>query len=646
MCGIAGIAGQLDNIDPASFVSKSISLLNHRGPDDFGIMSWGEQDNSPRLGRDVGMVSKRDKVLFIHRRLSSLDLNPTGWQPMSLPDGSVVVTYNGEIYNYIELRNELENKGHIFISRSDTEVLLHAYQEWGISMLSHLEGMFAFCLFDVGRERLYLARDHFGIKPLFYTLKNGVLGFASEPSVLLEIPGISRRANLHAVCNYARFGATDHDENTLWQDIHRVLPAHYLRFELKKPMDFETAQYWRIDLKRQADVSFSKAANTVRELFLDSVRLHMRSDVPYGATLSGGIDSSSVVMAMRQNLGPNVSFPVFSYISEERSTSEELWIDEVARAGNIKLTKIYPTSFDLRTSIDDLVLAQNEPFGSTSIFAQYKIFEAVKNSHLKVMLDGQGADEILGGYRSYIGARIASLIREGQFYDALELLFNSGSLPNTSFKESLLYTLNYLAEKNTKRSLAYLINKEAMPNWFDLGWMKSRGISLSHQDFTSERTVLKQALYQGLTHMGLPHLLRYADRNSMRFSIESRVPFLNVRLVEYLFSLPETYLIDQKGVSKAVFRQAMRGLVPDKILDRKDKIGFATPENHWLRQSHEWASTLLSKKNLAEHLPFLNQKQVDAEWTLFVKTGNNFPWRFWRWINLVKWAQAYQISFS
>lgn len=646
VCGIAGITGNLECFDPKAFIDRSLKILNHRGPDDFGLMAWHQQSEAPRFERDSKNLQKNDEVLFVHRRLSILDLNPTGWQPMGLPDGSAVVTYNGEIYNYIELRKELEKRGHVFISHSDTEVLLHAYQEWGISMLECFEGMFAFCLLDTRKKRLYLARDQFGVKPLFYVFKNGIFGFASEPSVLLEIPGISRAANLHAVCEYARFGSTDHGEDTLWEDIYQVLPAHFLTFDLHSKSPLQKSRFWKIDLHQQIDVSFDEASKKVRELFLDSVRLHMRSDVPYGATLSGGIDSSSVVMAMRENLGPHVSFPVFSYISTEASTSEERWIDEVARVAGVKVTKIHPTSEDMRSEIKDLIFSQNEPFGSTSIYAQYKVFEAVQKSNLKVMLDGQGADEMLAGYRPYLGARIASMIRSKEFPKALQLLARSSLLPDSSLKTNILYTLNYLAGKGAKDLFARWIGKETMPPWFNSKWLSARRISLQHRDFTEDDHILRYALYDGLTHSGVPHLLRYADRNSMRFSVESRVPFLNVKLAEYLFSLPEEYLIDQKGVSKAVFRAAMRGLVPDLILDRKDKIGFATPEGQWLRQSHEWVDSILCSPSLSEQLPFLDAKKVSFDWKNFLETGKGFDWRFWRWINLAEWARSYQVCFS
>ncbi|MGH2585608.1 MAG: asparagine synthase (glutamine-hydrolyzing), partial [Dehalococcoidia bacterium] len=355
-------------------------------------------------------------VFLMNRRLAILDLSEAGWQPMTAVEGRYFLVFNGEIYNFIELRGELEALGHTFRSGSDTEVLLAAYIEWGPRALTRLVGMFAFAILDTCKRSLFLARDFSGIKPLYYATPGNAFAFASEIKALLDLPGISRRVDPQRLYHYLRFSIVDHRDGTLFADVRQLPAAHYMEVPLDNPSAARPVRYWRLAREQRRDLSFKQAATRFRDLFLESIRLHLRSDVPVGVALSGGIDSSAVIMAMRQLQGPNLELHSFSYIAEDQSdVNEECWVDLVAGAARSTVHKVRATPQDLLAELDDLIETQEEPFANTAIFAQYRVFRLAHEAGIKVMLSGQGADEILGGYRPYLAARLASYVRHGQW---------------------------------------------------------------------------------------------------------------------------------------------------------------------------------------------------------------------------------------
>ena len=297
MCGIAGLVAEPGVDVDAAWLTTAAAALAHRGPDDRGYLQWAP-GGAVRSGRQPD--GARAIVAMAHRRLSILDLSDTGWQPMSTPDGRYHLLFNGEIYNYVELRSDLEATGRRFHSTGDTEVLLAAWAAWGPQCLPRLVGMFAFAVLDTEAQRLLLARDPFGIKPLFFAEAGGRLAFASEIAPLLALPGISRRAAPGPVYDYLRHGVIDHDGSSLFADIRRFPPAHYAEIDLRSPTGLEPRRYWRLAPDAHLDLSRAQGASRLRELFLESVRLHLRSDVKVGTALSGGIDSSAIVLAMRE----------------------------------------------------------------------------------------------------------------------------------------------------------------------------------------------------------------------------------------------------------------------------------------------------------------------------------------------------------
>ncbi len=640
MCGIAGYVGRLG--DAADVVRSWGEQLAHRGPDDFGIAVLSRDGLS--VDRDASRITPDALAVLWHRRLSILDLSEAGWQPMSSRDGRHHLMLNGEIYNYLELRSELEATGVRFRSRSDTEVLLEGYRAWGVAVLPRLVGMFAIAILDTVERRLLLARDTFGIKPLHVSAWDGGFAFASEPKALLSLPRVSRRVDPQRVYDYLRFGLTDHGDATLFEGVRACPPAHWMEVRLDTARASTPVRYWELAPGERYAGTFEQAAEELRARFIESVRLHLRSDVPVGAALSGGIDSSAIVMAMRA-LEPDLELHTFSFVADDTELSEERWVDVAAMACRATVHKTRATPAQLSADLDALLRAQDEPFGSTSIHAQYRVFQAASEAGIKVMLDGQGADELLGGYHTFAAARLASLVRQGRLVEAMSYASRArrgpgrGPLP--------LWAGEFLVPPALQAPLRRMVGQELTPAWLNRDWFVSRGVRLAPAKYTygQGREVLRDQLLRATTHSSLPMLLRYEDRNSMAHSIESRVPFLTPELARFVLSLPEEYLIDRDGTSKAVFRRAMRGLVPDAILDRRDKIGFAAPEHLWWRELSPRVERLLADESLAK-IPVLRGAALRAEWRAIRERGARRDFRAWRWVNLVEWARRTGADFA
>jgi asparagine synthase (glutamine-hydrolysing) len=640
MCGIAGLVVRPGTITP-EIAGMFLTRLQHRGPDDHGWLAFGQ--NLLECGREPQFTSNPE-VLLIHRRLSILDLSEAGWQPMKSANGRYFIVFNGEIYNYLELRAELEGLGVHFRSHSDTEVLLEALGRWGLDALPRLTGMFAFAVLDTLERKLILARDAFGIKPLYFSVWSGGFAFASEQKALLELPQVSKHVNAQRVYDYLRFGLTDHDSETMFEAMWSLPPAHFMEVSLETAKPAEPVRYWSVNVEERSSLSFNAATEHLRELFLKSVRLHLRSDVPVGAALSGGIDSSAIVMAMRA-LEPKLDLHTFSYVADDPIFSEEHWVDLVGHASGATMHKTRARPDDLVRDLGALLATQDEPFGSTSIYAQRRVFELAHEAGIKVMLDGQGADEMLGGYHTFVAARLASLARQGKLAQALEFAHRASNTPGRG--KLWLWAGEFLVPPTLQGPLRRVVGQELMPAWLNATWFAERGVRTQPAKYTfgNSSEVLREQLQRALSRTSLPMLLRYEDRNSMAFAIESRVPFLTPQLVQFVASLPEEYLIDRDGLTKAVFRNAMRGIVPDAILDRRDKIGFATPERAWLLEHRVLVERALGSE-ITTSTPALNVKGLRAEWTSILKNRRPFDFRVWRWVNFIEWAGRTEAVFS
>lgn len=639
MCGIGGLTLSPRGPIRSEWLDAFLQDLAHRGPDDAGWVAFD------RKGTRAGKTTEADLVgdsLLIHRRLAILDLSDAGHQPMRTPDGRYWITFNGEIYNYVELREELKALGHTFHSQSDTEVLLAAYQRWGREALTRLIGMYAFAVLDRQRRTVLLARDCFGIKPLFYARWQEGLAFSSEIAPLLRLPGVSRNVHPQRLYDYLRSGLTDHSGETLLAHIRQLPAAHVLEASLDDPHALTVERYWDLDRTKNLHASFPEAAAQVRTLFLDSVRLHLRSDVPVGAALSGGVDSSAIVSAMRR-MDPTLDIHTFSYIAEDSRLSEERWVDVVTRAAGLHAHKIHISPTDIWADMERLIALQGEPFSTTSMYAQWRVFQAARSAGIKVMLDGQGADELLAGYPNYRLSRLSTLLRAGRFQEALTLakIMATGGAGWTSILRAALRMTPSWVQTMARRTLS----RNATPAWMNLNWFRDREVGEVDVPPISGPRYLREDLYRTLTATSLPQLLRYEDRNSMAFSIESRVPFLTPALAQYLQALPEEYLLSRDGTNKAVFRAAMRGIVPDAVLDRKDKVGFPTPERNWLLSQASAVRRILTT-DTSRGIGALDQEQMLADWDGMVQGTRSFDSRAWRWVNLVLWTKRFAVSFG
>ena len=640
MCGIAGCVVSSPEVVRREWLSSMAATLRHRGPDGSGFLQWSTGE--PAVGRDPDLPP--GQVGLVHQRLAILDLSENGWQPMRSHDGRQHIVYNGEIYNYVELREQLRLAGHEFRSSGDSEVLLAALSEWGTDALTRLVGMFAFAALDVERRTLTLARDAFGIKPLYYATWPGGLAFASEVKALLELPNVSRRGSARAVQDYLRSGSLAVDSQTFFADVRQLPPGHSAVISLDAPDRVRPTRFWSLPSVRDIDVPFAEAADQLRSLFVDSIRLHLRSDVPVGTALSGGIDSSAIVAAVRAVGGDDIDIRTFSYIADDPGLTEERWVDLQAGAAGAKAEKVCPPVGDLVRDLDRLIRVQDEPFGSTSIYAQYRVFGMAAEAGVKVMLDGQGADEMLAGYQPYVPARVATLLRRGRPAGALRLAHHASRNPGSASLATIAGkgAMSLLPASAARAARARFGSGNDAQGWLDAQWFEARGCQPVELKADAS---LSAALLRDFGRDSLPGLLRYEDRNSMTFSIESRVPFLTPQLADFVFRLPESYLLGRDGTSKSVFRAAMRGLVPDQILDRRDKIGFATPEKKWLQALRPWIGDVLSQAD-PDGVPMLRLSAVRRELDDVLDGRSAFGWQVWRWINLIRWTELYDVDMT
>lgn len=598
MCGILGLVRALGGMDPSTgMVRAATTIVRHRGPDDEGYLLWKEGVH-PRVfaGRDTARDS-RDmhllpdlpgvadwRVAFGHRRLSIVDLSPAGHQPMVHRPTGLSVCYNGEIYNHVELRRELEDSGHEFVSHSDTEVLLHAWLEWGAECLPRLNGMFAFVLLDPrGCGAIHAVRDRFGVKPLYFARVGGLLAFASEIKQIRTLPAFAHRLDEQIARDYLAYGLIDHTARTFDAGIAQLRGGERATVSLDDPtLRVEVARWYDIG-KRRFRGSMVDAAAELRRLLEDSVSLRLRADVAIGSCLSGGLDSSAIVCLAQQAIsasnGGAGQVTVTACYGEQRF-DEWRFAEQVIRQTGAQPVRVWPGIEQLQSEFDQRLWYLDEPVGSSSQFSQWCVFGGAADAGLKVMLDGQGSDEQLAGYGGSDAPLYAGLLRRG----ALGLLGGEiasfrdrhGVLP---VAQLIMAARNVVPFLDVPLASAVRVSRVA-PRWL----MESEG---ALPRVAAARN-LEAHLRKQLLETSLPALLRYEDRNSMAWSIESRVPFLDYRLVEFLAGVPD-YMKLRRGVTKVVFREAMRGVMPESVRVRTDKMGFVTPEETWLaRAATNW----------------------------------------------------------
>lgn len=626
MCGIVGgwWIDPVDNLE--SKIKKALVQLKNRGPNDSGFILNKNKNNSVALG---------------HTRLSIIDLSTGGHQPMISSDKRYSMIFNGEIYNYLELKLELIELGASFFTESDSEVLLKSWEFWGEECLIKLDGMFAFVIYDNVEQSFFCARDAFGVKPFYYEIDDNSFIFSSVLPSVLALRNKTNKPDLQRAYDYLVFSDYDSNRDTFIENVKQLRPAESLYIKIGKPNTLEIKTWWNPENIKEQKISFQSAVLKVKNQFFKNIKLQLRSDVSLGVALSGGIDSSAVVCCIRELL-PESKIHTFSYLSEKEELSEKKWVDIVNKHVNAVSHEVSPSGDSLSADLMKMVHAQGEPFGSTSIYAQYSVFKLAAEAGITVTLDGQGADELLAGYNGYPGQRLQSMIEKRKYIEAFFFMKNWIKWPNRSWKVGIMSYLGVILSKRAYDFFRRFTLKSAFPAWLNNSYLENNGVQLTENRLLSNSknigSRVTEHLKYSLNKRSLPSLLRHADRNAMNFSIESRVPFLSIELAELLLSLPEEYLISQKGETKSIFREAMRGVVPDEILDRKDKIGFATPEKEWLLQMESFLRESLS---LSLNISFINTVELKTEFNQIMSGQKKFSWQVWRWVNYCIWHDLY-----
>jgi asparagine synthase (glutamine-hydrolysing) len=563
MCGIAGMISTKNPVLESSILKMTNSLI-HRGPDGSGV--WINDGQTVGLG---------------HRRLSIIDLSDLGSQPMHFQD-RYVISFNGEIYNYIEIRQNLIALGCHFESHSDTEVILAAYHQYGEKCLKLFDGMFAFAIWDKIDNSLFLARDRFGEKPLYYARFNHQFLFASEIKALWAA-GLPKKVNDRMLFNYFYFKSLYNPDNlseTFYSNVLQLKPAHSMRISASGQVVSDNC-YWQIPEDYDpVPINDAEAIEKFALLLRESVRLRLRSDVPVGSSLSGGLDSSVLVSLINEIKGDIVVQKTFSAIFPQFKKDESKYLDILMKSIYAESHKCFPSKDSIESNIDKIILFQDEPFNSLSISAQFEVMQLSKQSGVKVLLDGQGADEYMCGYPGLIDSYLLSLKKNDPAKYRIELneLKTSHSENQINSVKRRILRMHYKQIfGNAMIDRMIFFQKKFSNMAFEK--MVIGHISKSDRVFYNRKYIhhnLRNMLHYSTFKGGLQELLRYADRNSMANSIEVRLPYLSHELVEFVFSLPDNFKF-KSGFTKFILRKGMEDILPSEICWRKDKIGYETP---------------------------------------------------------------------
>ena len=515
-----------------------------------------------------------------------MDPSVAGHQPMTSHDNRYVIVFNGEIYNFKELRNELEGSGPRFYSQTDTEVILHAYHTWGKACLDRFNGDFAFVLVDRKKRTIFAARDRLGIKPLYYWYSpSKFVAFASEIKEFTVLPGWRAKINGQRAYDFLVWSQSDHTEETMFDGVRQVQPGGYVECPVEQLERGTTVRRWYELKGEDGGASLDEAGERFRSLFADSVRLRLQADVPIGTSLSGGLDSSSVVcMADRlfKESGAGVQ-KTFSACSEIAKFDERPFIREVTAVTDTEPHYTFNRLDGLLDSLETMVWHHDEPFLSTSVTAEWSVYKLVAENGVKVVLDGHGADEQLAGLEISFGPHFAGLFTGLAWLQLLKEV--------RAAKRVRGYGAAYAIRKivgTISPTFAYQVLLDSTgrtsthPRWLDLVKLQAEpGLLEALQKGRS--TSIREVSHTQLTRISLPKQLHWADRDAMAQSVEGRAPFLDYRLVEFILGLPDNYKL-RDGITKVVLRRGMTGVLPEKIRNRTDKMGFVTPEEVWVRE--------------------------------------------------------------
>lgn len=666
MCGIAGIL----IYKPKQTLNKSIKLvldeIKHRGPDDEGFVFFEHNTPTPTFGNDTPLNVKQSNLpyspkigideitananlVLAHRRLSILDLSENAHQPLCNENQDYWMVFNGEIYNYQNIKKELEAKGHQFNSTSDTEVVLKAYIEWGNNCLTKFNGMWSFVIYNKKEQKLFGARDRFGVKPFYYINNANGFAFCSEIKGLLKLDGFEKTINPKAVYDYLVLGKMELDAETFFKGIFELKPATYFELDIASKK-LELHSFYQLKTTTKWENIDKKIAVTIladlKTKITKAISLRLNSDAKTGTCLSGGIDSSIVVGTVNELLKQQKieqigeKQEVFTASYPNNSIDESNWAKLVVNQTKTNWNQTFPTAEQLKNQLEELVFAQDIPFGSSSTFSQFKVMELIHQKKVKVTLDGQGADELFGGYANHFTNWMTNAFRMLSFSAILQNLKNAH--PSFANKKNILKLplQQFIISNFPSFYFKKLIQHEP-----ELAFVNKQLIKENKQRFKlisdKIKATLNELLHYQFTNYGLKHLLRTADRNSMHFSVESRMPFADdIDLIESVFNISGSYKI-QQGKSKYLLREAMKEVFPPEIYNRTDKIGFATPEKQWFEELKPYFKSIIAEQKNDE---FVNWEEFYQNFdAIYDNALNTSTLRLWRFINFVVWRKVYQV---
>ena len=599
MCGINGFTWPDE-----SLIARMNEASRYRGPDDRGAYV-------------------DDRVSLGTVRLAIIDLSADGHQPMTNEEGTLWISYNGEIYNFKEIREDLSERGHRFKSHTDTEVVLHAYESYGLACLNRFNGMWGLALYDKRRSELILCRDRFGVKPLYYCISERGLIFSSMIGAILEHP-VARRPYDRAVMEFLAYNLEQHADYTFFEGINSLLPGHLLIYNLETG-DHRVEKWYTLQQQAPPD------AATLRKQFVDSVKSHTVSDVPIGVCLSGGIDSTAITGALNDFLP--TTFHTYSLVAPGSSVDESRYISEVVRQTR---TEPYFTTIDAEVFLNDVhdfVIAMEEPVTSLSAYAQYIVFKMAHGQKAKVLLDGQGGDELLAGYVYYYGYYFYELYSGFKWVTLLKEMAATYKKFGNAFPH-VLFGFLLLPEE-----MRYLLWKKKIVPWINVDFLEQ--LCGRKGDPRWNRLDVKTNLTHTFFSTSIPHNLIWEDKSSMRWSIESRVPFMDVNFVETAMAI-ETEQLLGNGETKRLFKEAVADLLPDMIRNRTDKIGFETPEDAFFRNDKvvAFAKDILYSESFKKR-PYWNWPIIDRLFRDHLAGKVDAGRTIWKWINVELWLRAF-----
>jgi asparagine synthase (glutamine-hydrolysing) len=603
MCGISGIINKNKKIVSKEEIKNINDLISHRGPDDEGFYF-------------------DDNFSFGHRRLSILDLSSDGHQPMHYLD-KYTITYNGEVYNYLELKDELISFGYVFKSHTDTEVILASYDKWGQECVNRFNGMWAFAIHDKEKEIIFCSRDRFGIKPFYYTEIDNKFIFSSEIKQLLEFYPY-RYVNKNILMDYLIVGYEEHTNETFFENIFKLEQSNNLIYDL-------TSNTYIIE--KYYDITFDKNINKLNEKesiklyekrLKNSIMLRLRSDVNVGTCLSGGLDSSSIasIASKEYNKITNSKFMAIHAKSTQKNNDESQYAQDVAKYCDIDLKIIEPTKEDFLNNIEEIIYTQEEPFGGPSIFMQYFVMKKAKEENCKVMLDGQGGDETLLGYERYYPAYLMSLSFFQFFKEFIKSLNNS----KLSCKQLIQYFIYFT---NSKIRIKRLKSKSSYLKKEFLDYINKDIIDKNSKSYLDILKLQKEEIF----YTQMPHLLKYEDKNSMRNSIETRLPFIDYKVLEVAISLNTNFKI-KDGWTKYILRKVVNKILPKNIVWRKNKLGFEAPTKTWIDSISSMMEDSILNSNIINKLT----DNID-----FHKLDEKQKWKLF---NIAKWEEIYNVEIN